>query len=237
MEDQFIFIIILKVICGAIAAAIASSKGRSTIGWFFGGFFLDIIGIIIVAVIANLKEQQAHRQHVSRENRRLREQLHQERMKQEAFRQHATARLDVHDDHMGLDTKQVGSALPGATAQQYLLDGGQETGGHAKEGLDGLAAAAAGINPNPGSGGTSSPPPPPNAATPPPVPPVTSPAVSVREWHYELSGEPKGPIPEPQLIAKIRFGEISTETLVWTEELTDWKAAGQINGLRKYFEA
>ena len=45
---------------------------------------------------------------------RLREQLRQERFKNETFRQFATERLDVHDDALGLDTGQM--LLMGSTA-------------------------------------------------------------------------------------------------------------------------
>jgi type II secretory pathway pseudopilin PulG len=103
--------LVILLVTGAIAAAIASSKGRSVVGWFFGGFFLGIIGIVIVAVLPNLKEQREKERYVERENRRLREQLRQERLKQEAFRQHTAARLDVHDDHLGLDTRTANQPL------------------------------------------------------------------------------------------------------------------------------
>ncbi len=110
--------VVILVICGAIAAAIASSKGRNVVGWFFGGFFLGFIGVIIVAVLPNLKAQREKELHAERENRRLREQLRQERMKAEAFRQHTASRLDTHDEHLGLDTR---------TANQLLLEGQTNT--------------------------------------------------------------------------------------------------------------
>ncbi len=113
--------LIIFLITGAIAAAIASVKGRSVIGWFFGGLLLGLIGIIIVAVLPNLKEQRAREEQSEREARRLREQLRQERMKNEAFRRHATARLDRHDESLGLDTR---------AANQPLLTASDESAGH-----------------------------------------------------------------------------------------------------------
>jgi hypothetical protein len=114
--------LIVSLICGAIAAVVASGKGRSPIGWFFLGFLLGLIGIVIVAVLPNLKEEERRRAHDAAERRRLREQLHQERLKTEALRRHATARLDVHDDALGLDTRSRGldaglepEALPATT--------------------------------------------------------------------------------------------------------------------------
>jgi len=123
--------LIILAVTGAIAAAIASSKGRSVIGWFFGGFFLGIIGIVIVAVLPNLKEQREKEMYAERENRRLREQLRQERLKQEAFRQHTATRLDVHDEQLGLDTR---------TANQPLLTSQSQAAGQ----LDADPAAALG---------------------------------------------------------------------------------------------
>jgi hypothetical protein len=106
MGMGFILIFVLiRVVMGIAAAAIASHKGRSTVGWFFIGFFFDLIAIIVVAVLPNLKEQQANKRRQEREQRRLREQLRQERLKSEAYRQYSAARLDVHDNSLGIDTR------------------------------------------------------------------------------------------------------------------------------------
>ncbi len=40
------------LVCGAIAAVICFRKGRSMWGGFFLGFFLGIIGIIIITVVS-----------------------------------------------------------------------------------------------------------------------------------------------------------------------------------------
>ena len=105
--------LIIMVVCGMITSAIANSKGRSVVGWFFGGFLLGLIGIIIVAVLPNLKTQKEKEAYADRENRRLREQLRQERIKAESFRQHTQARLDTHDQHLGMDTRDAGYQLAG----------------------------------------------------------------------------------------------------------------------------
>ena len=114
--------LIIMSIFGVIAAAIAWGKGRSTVGWFFGGFFFSIISLIILLCLSNLNEERAYRDHTANERRRLREQLRQERLKNEAFRKYTGARLDEHDDHLGIDTRSTDQALAGAGR---LLTSGQ----------------------------------------------------------------------------------------------------------------
>ena len=128
MEDSLPTIIILLV-CGGVAAAIANQKGRSAIGWFFGGFFLGLVGIVIVAVLPNLKEEREKHEAHYRERRRLREQLRQEKMKNEAFRQHAASRLDSHDNALGIDTRGSGAALPHHDRPKSLPETAPTSGG------------------------------------------------------------------------------------------------------------
>ena len=47
----------------------------------------------------------------------------QERIKSAAFRQHAAARLDAHDQHLGLDTRAIGPTLTGGAAMGELGPG------------------------------------------------------------------------------------------------------------------
>jgi len=112
--------LIIAAICGVISAAIAHSKGRNAVGWFFGGFFLGIIGIVIVACISNLNEQRARQRYMENESRRLREQLRQERLKGESYRQYSMNRLDAHDEALGLDTRS-GNLLDGPAGPTGLL--------------------------------------------------------------------------------------------------------------------
>jgi hypothetical protein len=97
--------LIFCIIFGIICAAIASGKGRSGVAWFFIGALIGLIGLIIILCLPNLKQEQARQVYIEQENRRLREQIRQEQIKAEAFRNHAQRRLDVHDQHMGLDTR------------------------------------------------------------------------------------------------------------------------------------
>jgi hypothetical protein len=103
--------LIISFLFGLLCALIANSKGRSAIGWFFIGFFITCIGLIIILCLSNVKEEKEYREGVSQENRRLREQLRQEKMKSEAFRRHAAQRLDSHDRQLGVDTRAAGGSL------------------------------------------------------------------------------------------------------------------------------
>lgn len=43
--------VVAVVVCGVIAAAIASAKNRSMLGWFLLGALLGLIGVLIVALL------------------------------------------------------------------------------------------------------------------------------------------------------------------------------------------
>jgi hypothetical protein len=62
------------------------------------------LAIIILLSLPNLKEIKAKEERLEEENRRIREQVRQEQMRLEAFRQQANARLDRHDQALQLDT-------------------------------------------------------------------------------------------------------------------------------------
>ncbi|ACM35620.1 MULTISPECIES: zinc ribbon domain-containing protein [Rhizobium/Agrobacterium group] len=49
-------LVVLWIICGAVTAIIATSKGRSGVGWFFVGMLISIFGIILVACLPSVKE-------------------------------------------------------------------------------------------------------------------------------------------------------------------------------------
>jgi hypothetical protein len=122
--EEFFIRLILMLVFGGITAAIASSKGRNPVGWFFCGFFFSCLGLIIILCLSNLKEEQARWNAQNVEQRRLREQLRQEQLKNEALRQHAVARLDQHDQALGIDTRKTAPALtltPQETPQSPLI--------------------------------------------------------------------------------------------------------------------
>jgi hypothetical protein len=111
--------LIFGLIMGGAVAAIAHGKGRSPVGWFFIGFLLGVIGLVIVLVVSNVNQEKYLRARQDEENRRLREQLRQERVKHETLREYTMKRLDVHDQVLGVDTKTLG-ALPNESAPAAL---------------------------------------------------------------------------------------------------------------------
>ncbi len=217
MEDSMFCCVWLVVypIMGIAAAAIASSKGRNVAGWFFGGLFLGIIGIVIVAVLPNLKAQREQQEYVDREQRRLREQIRQEQLKVEALRRHSLSRLDAHDHILGVDTRE-GAALPGGEPSRGLLPGAAP-GAALPPSAYGPAAVtvlpAGSLDPLSQYG------PPPGAYAPPP-------------WFYEHNGQVIGPVSQADIEAMIRGGQLGPFSLLWSESLTNWTMASQIEQFR-----
>jgi len=203
--------LIIGLICGIICAAIASSKGRNPVGWFFVGFLTGIIGLIIILCMSDLKAQRAKEQANARERRLLREQLRQERIKNETFRQHTSARLDSHDRTLGLDTRSLGAALP-AEDPALALEAMRRDATEPEE---------------PSAPLTPVPAPPAQPAQAQQATGASKPAV----WYYELEGAQCGPVSGRELRRLVRAGTITLSTLVWTEKLTDWIPARRIPAL------
>jgi hypothetical protein len=201
MDGSTVATLLILCTVGGICAAIANSKGRSGVGWFFIGFFFGLIGIIVIACLSNLKEERAHRRHMESSNRRLREQLQQERVKSQAFQQHTLGRLDMHDNQLGLDTRaptnQIGFE---ADPTDFLGQLEHDSGGVAMTPM--------------ADGG------PPSRAAP-----------SGQAWYYEQHGQTVGPVSQADMLAAFRSGGLNPSTLVWTEKLGDWTPADQVKGL------
>ena len=121
--DEFAFQLLFNLAFGGACAALAHSRGRTPVGWFFIGFFLSCIGLIILMVLPNVKEEEAKHAALEEANRSLRERLRQEQMKNEAFRQHATQRLDSHDRQLDIDTRQTGGFIENSENQPLQLGG------------------------------------------------------------------------------------------------------------------
>jgi hypothetical protein len=216
------FQLIAAVICGVIAAAIASAKGRNVAGWFFGGFFLGIIGVIIVACFSNLKAERAYRQQVEQANHRLREQLRQERMKGEAFRQYSTSRLDAHDGALGLDTRSLGPMFGAAPRGQLPSDPAAE---------DALARLAA------------------DARRPVEARQVTPPQAGADSqgfqesgevdpeqsdgpWYFAHEGKSFGPVSTLLIVNMLRDKNLHAGSLLWSEGMIDWTPVCEVPAFR-----
>ncbi len=204
--------LLIGAIFGLMVGAIANSKGRSGIGWGVFGFFFGCIALIVVLVLPDLNAERRKDASSREERRRLREQLRQERMKTEAYRRHVSARLDAHDNELGMDTRTVQS-LPEGHGLRRTTDGarpGQLGAGTdpaqpfaAPVGAPGAAPGAA------ASGGT------PTGST-------------VKEWFYERGGESRGPVSEAAIRMGLQNGKIDGTTLVWREGMPNWQALGEV---------
>ena len=191
--------LIFGTIMGGAVAAIAHGKGRSPVGWFFVGFLLGIIGLVIVLVVSNVNQEKYLRARQDEENRRLREQLRQERIKHETLREYAMRRLDAHDGALGMDTRSL-QALPTENAPNYLP----------------YASVGAG-SPRPGGEGEETSPL--QAA---PQPPHSN------AWYYEQNGETRGPVPPETIQSLLADGQLSSHSLLWADHLPDWRPAAVI---------
>lgn len=212
MEPEFLIIVLLvRVVTGVICAVIAQHKGRNVAGWFFGGLLLEIIGVIIVAVLPNLKAERNYRLQAEQANHRLREQLRQERMKTEAFRQYSMSRLDAHDKALGVDTRTEGPMLEGSAPPRQL------TGGNPADALDRLARGEP-RDPDPRAI-----PPVQGSQNIPPVqePPVNPEAVE-KIWFYAHGGNSYGPISKTGVAKLLSDRVLTPHSLLWTEGMVDW---------------
>jgi len=227
--------LIVCLICAFAAMAIAASKGRSQVGWFFGGLLLGVTGIIIVACISNLKHDRALREQMESEQRRLREQLRQERIKAESYRQYSLTRIDVHDRILGVDTRST-AALPGGAGPLAALPSDSSPAGAPgrvltpEEALAGMTAQDPPASPPVATPLAATPPPagwPPAAAAPAPAPPFFSVA-----WYYEIGGKPVGPVAEHDVRRLLRERRIDGRTLLWCEDLGQWTSAMSVEIFR-----
>lgn len=69
----------------------------------------------------------------------------------------------------------------------------------------------------------------PQQAGPPPLP-------TPKAYHVELDGQAAGPFTPDQLQAEVAVGRLTPSTLVWTNGMTNWAAAGQVPDLAGLFQ-
>ena len=116
-EDELIYyttLLFVGLICGIVCAFLANSKGRNVIGWLFIGLFFGIFGLILILCLPNLNDSASEKAIQETVNLRVQEQLRQERLKNQAFQNHASfrldhtsARLDYHDNELGVETQSL----------------------------------------------------------------------------------------------------------------------------------
>jgi hypothetical protein len=183
---------LIWLVFGVLSACIAGSKGRSAVGWFFLGLLIPLPALIIICCLSNLKEEAARFEHINSSNRRLKEQLKQERMKNEHFRREAGRRLDFHDQQLGTDSRGLG-------------------------------------------GPTESPPPLLESESDSDAEPAET-ETADRLWQYAKGGKTLGPIRESELAKALRLKHLDATILVWTVGMSEWKPAGEVGALKRYFE-
>jgi len=98
---------LLVLICfGVACASIGTSRGRSGPAWFALGVIFNCFALVLVLVLPDLNELEEREEHSRKRTRRLQEELSQERSKNQAFRGHVKARLDIHDAALEIDTRE-----------------------------------------------------------------------------------------------------------------------------------
>lgn len=68
----------------------------------------------------------------------------------------------------------------------------------------------------------------PSGGTPPPLP-------QEKQFHFGINGGSAGPFGGGEIRAKIQSGEITRDTLAWTEGMSGWTKAGDVEELSGYF--
>lgn len=198
--------LIFGLIFGIICAAIAHSKGRSAVGWFFVGFLIGLIGLIIILCMSDLKKERNQRMVADRERLRLREQLRQERLKNEAFRAHTTQRLDSHDQVLQLDTRQTTPLLADQSTPTFAPQAKESLPPKQQQQSNALGDLAQQVQSTPAR------------------PPLPGEAI----WHYAKNGQPQGPHTEADIQDMILAKKLNAQSLVWKEGLQEWVAVHSV---------
>lgn len=53
----------------------------------------------------------------------------------------------------------------------------------------------------------------------------------MRQWHYIVDGQQRGPVEEAELVGMFGEGRLPAETMVWAEGMEDWAPANRVEGL------
>jgi hypothetical protein len=123
-DQEIVINVGVGAVFGILCAVIASGRGRSPLAWFVLGLLFSCISLVLLLVLPDLKQQDAHDQRQRLETRRLREQLAKERQIADQRHNQTERRLGVHDQALGVDTS-TPPALTGSTEPPRLPDGPQ----------------------------------------------------------------------------------------------------------------
>ncbi|MCA9003280.1 MAG: DUF4339 domain-containing protein, partial [Planctomycetes bacterium] len=99
----------IMAIFGLICAAIANSRGRSPVGWFFIGFFFGCLGLIVLFVIQDLKAEAMKEERRNRQFSRIEQRQTRDRASIDRRLETHNRRISAHDQAMGVDTIEAGS--------------------------------------------------------------------------------------------------------------------------------
>lgn len=192
----------IAVIFGVIIALVARARGRSTLGWFVFGFLFALLALIVLLVLPDLKKEEAYKQRVAHEQKRLTEQVRQERIKGEAFRRYSMQRLDVHDETLGVDTRSSGQLNSDGPMCQLPLDDSQPSNrDRAEDAMRQMGGAP------------------------------STPTRGEKQWYYEIEGRPVGPVSKDRLSELLNGGKVNDDSLVWSEGFEEWRRLGDVKVL------
>jgi membrane protease subunit (stomatin/prohibitin family) len=77
----------------------------------------------------------------------------------------------------------------------------------------------------------------PMGAMPSAAPSMPPPPPAPTMWHVSTNGQTTGPMAPNQLVAAIQQGQVTALTMVWTQGMAGWAAAGQVPALQPYFSS
>jgi len=194
-------VFLMAIIFGGIICAIAVSRGRNGVAWFFIGFASFLIGLVLVLCLPDLKKERAKHLAQLKKDKRLREQARQDRLKNDSFKEKTERRLDGHDRLLGVKGQSKLSIRSKNKTLQKKLKGSAENNKTPPELPDNITK----LN--------------------------TEDATDSIDWYYVAEEKQEGPVQKKQLVDMLTDGTLPPDTYVWCEELDDWTCANEVDVL------
>lgn len=101
---ELLIFLVMHGAFGLVCAAIAESRGRSGVGWFFIGAVFHCFALILLLVLPDERVRGQQLSKLRSENHRLRERVKKDRMKADQRHSQIERRLGAHDEALGVDT-------------------------------------------------------------------------------------------------------------------------------------